>query len=228
VRSRNRRPGRARSGPGRPEQCQLRARAGQGSTPRLQSAPAPFPPRLSRRLPLRSAKSVLPASLLPRLTSLRFGSITTPRFPQRPCPCLIDTCTRAISLLRPLRLEPALASLQQTHPCPRPTRPPPSRPLLLCPICRIFRWAHGRSCSRRTKSRRRALTLLRGDCRCRLSRSAAHITRPPPKAEAAHPGPLLAAISISRRGPVWPRQSGPFPGRPLQARASLIGWLRGG
>jgi hypothetical protein len=59
------------------------------------------------------------------------------------------------------RTKGTTASLQQAHPCTRPVRSTGSP--LLCPLpCLILRWAHGRFCSRRVKSRRRAATRLRG------------------------------------------------------------------
>lgn len=178
--------------------------------------PALSPRWLRAHLPRGSPPTIGTVSRLPGPTSLRSAAIALPRFPPGPGARRRHARRGAVPLLRHPGREPPLAPLQQTHPCARTPCEPPS--LRHSSICWIFGWAHGSPCSRRTKSRGRAPTLPRGDRRPRLVRSSAHLVNCGPEG----PGPLLAATTTSRGGPLRSRETGPVAGRHLHVRCDSL------
>lgn len=171
-----------------------------------------------RSLPCCAAQTVGLVRPSPRLATLRPTPIRSPRLPTRPRPCRSDAARRAVPLLGSSRLEPALAALEQAT--SSPWAAPRTSRLRPEPIRSIVPWAHGRLCSRRTKSRERVPALSRGDFprgrAVRLPRLHDHHQRPPP-----HPGPPLAATSTSRPGPLRRCESGPVPRRHLHLEQPL-------
>jgi hypothetical protein len=117
-----------------------RFRLGQGGSPFLGSLP------------------ILP-TLLPATLSALFRLPITPRSPpSRPSPGSPGALLTAIAATRMPGPKVPLTPLQQTAPQPaRPLEPATNGALLInIRIRSMLRWAHGRSCSRQVKSRRRS------------------------------------------------------------------------
>jgi hypothetical protein len=115
------------------------------SPPRTSS----LPPLIQKPLPTATALR------LPLLSATLGLSVTLPTLPVSPAlgPALASFA--AVSRLRTQRLVPLTATLEQAHSRPWPTRPSTRLRSLLTSL--IVRWAHGRCCSQRVKSRGRAV-----------------------------------------------------------------------
>lgn len=101
--------------------------------------------------PLPDALPVAPALSVSFLFSRLRASVLTLGLPPRPFPRLLPALAAAVALPPMLRTEALFASFEQTLPrarCPPPPLPPPRR-LLFAMVCRIFKKAHGRSCSQK-------------------------------------------------------------------------------
>ena len=117
-------------------------------------------------MPGLPARPVAAALRLPLLLAVRRPTITSPRLPLPPLPCLLPTRLAAIAGHRLLGPEGLLTALQQTPPRSRSASRalsalPRRGPLILERICRIFRRAHGRWCSQKLMPRR-GTSLLSG------------------------------------------------------------------
>jgi hypothetical protein len=113
--------------------------------------------------PVPDTLPVAPALPVPFLFARHRGPVSLLRLPPRPCPRLLPALAAAVALPCLPRPKAPLTSFEQAAAGARGATPPltPRGLLIFGMVCRIFKKAHGRSCSQ-TLLPRRGLSLPSG------------------------------------------------------------------